>query len=214
MQERIAKKRVLRPLAEKRGQIARPHRRPCVGGLFCAWGQSPQLNIFRKFPLDFLDFSEVSELTEELICRGAGVQGCRGAGVQGCGGNEGIDARGSVWKRLSRISLSSSNSSLTCQDGRISGGRMPPATAWGWNPQLLAAGSAFMPGVSPRNLTFSTSFLLPGVSPRNLFPDQPLIYAALIIGMLVEFPHLTALKHLLLRQYPDSPSPVSLLPAF
>ena len=34
------------------------------------------------------------------------------------------------------------------------------------------------------------------------FPDQPLIYAALIIGMLVEFPHLTALKHLLLRQHP------------
>lgn len=32
------------------------------------------------------------------------------------------------------------------------------------------------------------------------FPDQPLIYAALVIGMLVEFPHLTALKHLLLRQ--------------
>lgn len=32
------------------------------------------------------------------------------------------------------------------------------------------------------------------------FPDQPLIYAALVIGMLVEFPHLTALKHLLLRR--------------
>lgn len=31
-------------------------------------------------------------------------------------------------------------------------------------------------------------------------PDQPLIYAALIIGMLVEFPHLTALRHLLLRK--------------
>lgn len=31
------------------------------------------------------------------------------------------------------------------------------------------------------------------------FPNQPLIYAALILGMLVEFPHLTALKHLLLR---------------
>jgi len=30
MQERISKKRVLRPLAEKRGQIARPHRRPHV----------------------------------------------------------------------------------------------------------------------------------------------------------------------------------------
>ena len=31
------------------------------------------------------------------------------------------------------------------------------------------------------------------------FPNQPLIYAALVTGMLVEFPHLTALKHLLLR---------------
>ncbi|MEM9283933.1 MAG: hypothetical protein AAGA96_19095 [Verrucomicrobiota bacterium] len=31
-------------------------------------------------------------------------------------------------------------------------------------------------------------------------PDQPLVYAALIIGMLVEFPHLTALSQLLLRQ--------------
>ena len=33
-----------------------------------------------------------------------------------------------------------------------------------------------------------------------VFPDQPLIYAALIIGMLIEFPHLATLKHLLLRQ--------------
>jgi len=40
-----------------------------------------------------------------------------------------------------------------------------------------------------------------------VFPGQPLIYAALIIGMLVEFPHLTALKHLLLRQYSVFPSP-------
>ena len=31
-------------------------------------------------------------------------------------------------------------------------------------------------------------------------PDQPLIYAAIVIGMLVEFPHLTLLKHALLRQ--------------
>lgn len=29
-------------------------------------------------------------------------------------------------------------------------------------------------------------------------PDQPLVYAALVIGMLVEFPHLTVLRHLLL----------------
>lgn len=32
-------------------------------------------------------------------------------------------------------------------------------------------------------------------------PDQPLVYAALVIGMLVEFPHLTALKQTLLIQY-------------
>jgi ACR3 family arsenite transporter len=47
------------------------------------------------------------------------------------------------------------------------------------------------------------------------FPDQPLIYAALIIGMLVEFPHLTALKHLLLRKDDHSinpPSSASTLP--
>jgi len=30
-------------------------------------------------------------------------------------------------------------------------------------------------------------------------PEQPLIYAALVIGMLVEFPHLTALRYLLLK---------------
>jgi len=40
-----------------------------------------------------------------------------------------------------------------------------------------------------------------------VFPDQPLIYAAIIIGMLVEFPHLTALKHLLLRQQTSATSP-------
>lgn len=41
------------------------------------------------------------------------------------------------------------------------------------------------------------------------FPDQPLIYAALVIGMLVEFSHLTALKHLLLRKKGGSASPPS-----
>ncbi|MCK7460350.1 hypothetical protein [Idiomarina aminovorans] len=30
-------------------------------------------------------------------------------------------------------------------------------------------------------------------------PELPLIYAALVIGMLVEFPHLTALRYLLLK---------------
>lgn len=33
----------------------------------------------------------------------------------------------------------------------------------------------------------------------DVFRDQPLIYAALIIGMLVEFPNLAVLKHLMLR---------------
>jgi ACR3 family arsenite efflux pump ArsB len=32
-----------------------------------------------------------------------------------------------------------------------------------------------------------------------VMPNQPLIYEALIIGMLAEFPHLTVLKHLMLR---------------
>ncbi|MEM8575318.1 MAG: arsenic resistance protein [Pseudomonadota bacterium] len=32
-------------------------------------------------------------------------------------------------------------------------------------------------------------------------PGQPLVYAALVIGMLVEFPHLTALKHILITQF-------------
>lgn len=36
-------------------------------------------------------------------------------------------------------------------------------------------------------------------------PDQPLIYAALVIGMLVEFPHLTALRALLLRNRRHTP---------
>lgn len=44
------------------------------------------------------------------------------------------------------------------------------------------------------------------------FPDQPLIYAALIIGMLVEFPHLTALKHMLLRTVGDSKVPPTAAP--
>lgn len=41
-----------------------------------------------------------------------------------------------------------------------------------------------------------------------VMPDQPLIYAAIIIGMLVEFPHLTALSYLLLRKKsPANPRP-------
>ena len=37
-------------------------------------------------------------------------------------------------------------------------------------------------------------------------PDQPLVYAALIIGMLVEFPHLTVLSRILQQQTPRIPS--------
>jgi len=44
-------------------------------------------------------------------------------------------------------------------------------------------------------------------------PGQPLVYAALIIGMLVEFPHLTILSRLLLRKEsrtkPPSPAPIT-----
>ena len=45
-----------------------------------------------------------------------------------------------------------------------------------------------------------------------VLPDQPLIYSALVIGMLVEFPHLVALRHLLIRTHrrllPASPSAI------
>lgn len=41
--------------------------------------------------------------------------------------------------------------------------------------------------------------LMLGVTAAAL-PDQPLIYAAIIIGMLVEFPHLAGLQHILLRR--------------
>jgi ACR3 family arsenite efflux pump ArsB len=37
-------------------------------------------------------------------------------------------------------------------------------------------------------------------------PDQPLIYAAIVIGMLVEFPHLTALRQILLRSRHQDPN--------
>ena len=33
-----------------------------------------------------------------------------------------------------------------------------------------------------------------------VFPDQPIIYAALVIGMLVEIPHLTILQRILLSR--------------
>lgn len=36
-------------------------------------------------------------------------------------------------------------------------------------------------------------------------PDQPLIYAAIVIGMLVEFPHLTALRQILIRGQDEEP---------
>jgi len=40
--------------------------------------QESDLNIFHKFSPDIQDFSEVSEVTEELICRRAGVRRRRG----------------------------------------------------------------------------------------------------------------------------------------
>ncbi len=40
-------------------------------------------------------------------------------------------------------------------------------------------------------------------------PDQPLVYAAIIIGMLVEFPHLTALRHILLKTGTVEGAPVA-----
>lgn len=41
-------------------------------------------------------------------------------------------------------------------------------------------------------------------------PDQPLIYAAIVIGMLVEFPHLTLLRQILLRRRgPDAARPAA-----
>lgn len=38
-------------------------------------------------------------------------------------------------------------------------------------------------------------------------PNEPIIYAAIVVGMLVEFPHLTTLKHLLLRKQPSPKTP-------
>lgn len=53
-------------------------------------------------------------------------------------------------------------------------------------------------------LTFTTSArnapLMLGLTTIAL-PDQPLIYATITIGMLIEFPHLTALRHLMLRRH-------------
>ena len=61
--------------------------------------------------------------------------------------------------------------------------------------------------------------LMLGVTAAAL-PNQPLIYGALIIGMLVEFPHLTVLKHILLKkraaglpQKTQLTEPVSYVPA-
>ena len=53
-------------------------------------------------------------------------------------------------------------------------------------------------------LTFTTAArnapLMLGLATIAL-PNQPLIYAAITIGMLIEFPHLTALKAIMLRRY-------------
>lgn len=37
------------------------------------------------------------------------------------------------------------------------------------------------------------------------FPEQPLIYATITIGMLIEFPHLTALKAIFLKRLNATP---------
>ena len=68
-------------------------------------------------------------------------RGHRGADLQGCGGDGELTREVPFGKDLPEYSCPSSNSSPACRDGRIAGGRMPPATAWGWNPQLLAAGA-------------------------------------------------------------------------
>ena len=47
----------------------------------------------------------------------------------------------------------------------------------------------------------------------GIAPDEPLLSAAIVAGMLIEFPHLTLLKHLLLRQYREMTPPGSAEPA-
>ena len=47
----------------------------------------------------------------------------------------------------------------------------------------------------------------------GIAPDEPLLSAAIVAGMLIEFPHLTVLKHLLLRRYREAPPPGSAEPA-
>ena len=47
----------------------------------------------------------------------------------------------------------------------------------------------------------------------GIAPDEPLLSAAIVAGMLIEFPHLTVLKHLLLRQYREMTPPGSAEPA-
>ncbi|MEM9123997.1 MAG: arsenic resistance protein [Pseudomonadota bacterium] len=44
-----------------------------------------------------------------------------------------------------------------------------------------------------------------------VIPDQPVIYAAIIIGMLIELPHLVALKMILTRQRPELPDTSAVL---
>ena len=46
----------------------------------------------------------------------------------------------------------------------------------------------------------------------GIAPDEPLLSAAIVAGMLIEFPHLTLLKHLLLRQYREMTPPGSAEP--
>jgi predicted Na+-dependent transporter len=71
---------------------------------------------------------------------------------------------------------------------------------------LLAEGVAKLAGLKYSEhclLAFTTGArnapLMLGLT-TTVLPDQPLIYATITIGMLIEFPHLTALKTVFLRR--------------
>ncbi len=67
-------------------------------------------------------------------------------------------------------------------------------TASGRFSPLRSANGIFIGG----HIHFDAGMMLAVVA--IAIPDQPLILAALVIGMLVEFPHLTTLKMILLRK--------------
>ncbi|MBK0297454.1 arsenic resistance protein, partial [Bacillus sp. S34] len=37
-----------------------------------------------------------------------------------------------------------------------------------------------------------------------VIPERPLVTTAIVVGMLIEFPHLLAVRHLLLRRHPGT----------